>query len=413
MSLEKAFVFEKTINAPVELIYRAFTSSTALREWLCDIATTNPEEGGWIFLVWNRGYFASGHYTKLIPDKAISFKWIGKDEPGWTDVDVIITPLDDEDHYNVRVSHSGIGEGDEWTKAREEISKGWAFGLKNLKSTLEVGKDLRFVERPLIGIYPDDLSDLTTTELEELNVPVDKGVKVKELVPGYGADLAGIQEGDVIVAVNDQTIDGVRALLGLMLEFVAGDEITVTAYREHTKKTFSIDTKPQKFEDIPETPEELAKELENFISKSLEALEGVLANVTDAEVSFSPGPDEWSAKETLVHLIHSERELHTHINDVVAGQERFQDDWSGDQLFRIRATLTTYPTVDDLMAELRRSLKETVASVAFLDQSFTRRKSSYWRLGTELLNTLRHIQEHTRQIEDGIREARSRIGSEA
>jgi hypothetical protein len=69
--------------------------------------------------------------------------------------------------------------------------------------------------------------------------------------------------------------------------------------------------------------------------------------------------------------------------------------------------------VDDLMAELRRSLKETVASVAFLDQSFTRRKSSYWRLGTELLNSLKHMQEHTRQIENAIREARSRIAAEA
>lgn len=412
MSIENAFVYEKTITAPVELIYRAFTCSTALREWLCDIATTNPEEGGWIFTVWNRGYFASGYFTKLVPDKAVSFKWIGKDEPAWTDVEVTITPLDDEDRYNVKLRHSGIGEGDEWAKARKEISKGWALGLKNLKSTLEEGKDLRFVERPLIGIYPDDLSDLTSSALEELNVPVNKGVKVRELVPGYGADQAGIQEGDVIIAVNDQPIDGVRTLLALMLEFAAGDKISVTAYRENTKKTFTIDTKPQKFEDIPETPEELAKELEDYITKALEALEGVLANVTDAEASFSPGLDEWSAKETLVHLIHNEREMHTYINDVVAGQVQFQDDWSGDQLFRIRATLTTYPTVDDLMAELRRSLKETVASVAFLDQSFTRRKASYWRLGTELLNSLKHMQEHTRQIEDAIHEARSRMAAE-
>ena len=412
MSQENAFVYEKTITAPVELIYRAFTYSTALREWLCDIATTNPEEGGWIYMVWNRGYFTSGYYTKLVPDKAVSFKWIGKGEPAWTNVDVTITPFDDEGRYKVKLRHSGIGEGDEWAKAREEISKGWALGLKNLKSTLEEGKDLRIVERPLIGIYPDDLTNLPSAAFEELNVPVNKGVKVRELVPGYGADLAGIQQGDVITAVNGQAVDGVRTLLSLMSEFVAGDKISVTAYRENTKNTFTIDTKPQKVEALPGTPEELAKVLEDRISNALESLEGVLENVTDAEASYSPGQDEWSAKETLVHLIHNEREMHTWINDVVAGQERFHDQWSGDQLFRIRATLTTYPTVDDLMAELKRSLKETVATVAFLDQSFTRIKPSYWRLGMELLNSHNHIREHVQQIEDTIHEARSRMAEE-
>ena len=139
----------------------------------------------------------------------------------------------------------------------------------------------------------------------------------------------------------------------------------------------------------------------------LEKLEQVLEGVTDAEASYSPGPDEWSAKETLVHLIHSERENHIWINDLVGGQERIYDEWPGNQLFRIRATLTTYPTINDLLAELRRSLKETVASIAFLDQSFTRRRASYWRLGTEILNGTKHIEEHIHQIKDNIRAARS------
>lgn len=412
MTQENTFKFEKTINAPVDLIYRAFTSSTALREWLCDLSTTNAQEGGWIYLVWNRGYFASGYYTKLVPEEAVSFKWIGKGEPAWTQVDVTITPEDEIGNHQVTLLHSGIGEGEEWEKAREEISKGWTLGLKNLKSTLEVGADLRVIERPLIGIYPDDLSDLTDSSLKELNVPVHKGVKVRDLVPGYGADKVGIKPGDVIVSVNDQPIDGVRSLIAIMAEFVAGDKITITAYRENTKKSFVIDTKPQRFDDIPATPEELAKKLEHLSMKSLEALEGVLTDVTEAEASFSPAPNEWSAKETLVHLIHSERVMHVWINDVVAGQEWLQDEYSADQLFRIRATLTTYPTVNDLMAELRRSLKETVASVAFLDQSFTRRKSSYWRLGTELLQSLKHIEEHIQQIEDAIQAAKAELAVE-
>jgi uncharacterized protein YndB with AHSA1/START domain len=406
MPQEITFEFEKTIHAPVDLIYRAFTSSTALREWLCDISTTNAEVGGWIYLVWNRGYFASGYYTQLVPDEAVSFRWIGKGEPAWTQVDLAILPLSEDAHYKVVLHHSGIGDGISWEKAREEISKGWQMGLENLKSTLEEGRDLRFTERPLIGIYPDDNFELSAPSEKAQDVPVQFGVRVREVVPGYGADQAGLEADDVIVAIDGEPVDNIRTLLARMAEYKSGERISVTAYRKDEKKSFIIDTKPQKLEALPQTPEELAKELEIRITKELEALESVLDGVSDAEASFAPGPNEWSSKETLVHLIHNEREMHAWINDVVAGQERFQDEWSGDQLFRIRATLTTYPTIDDLMAEFRRSLKETVATVAFLDQSFTRRKASYWRLGMELLNMHNHIREHIGQIKDNIHAAR-------
>lgn len=412
MPHENAFVYEKTIHAPADLIYRAFTSGTAFREWLCDLSTTDPEEGGWIYLIWNRGYFASGYFTELIPDKLVHFKWIGMGEPAWTQVEVVIKPIGDE-RFNVVLKHSGIGQGDEWIKAREEISKGWLVGLDNLKSTLEEGQDLRVVKRPLIGIYPVDLSELTQTAKEALNVPVEQGVQVRDLVSGYGADQAGIQPDDVIVAVDGQEIDGVRGLLTRMAEFSSGDTLEVTAYRGNQLKTFEIHAKPQKVEVLPETPEELAKEVENRISEALETLEGVLEGVSDIEASYSPGPEEWSSKENLVHLILSEREMHTWLNDLVAGHERIQDEWPGNLLFRIRATLTAYPTVDDLLAEYKRSLKETVAIVAFLDQNFTRRKTSYWRMGMELLSVHEHIRDHIHQIEDNIHEARTVMSKES
>lgn len=407
MSQDKGLVYERIIQAPIDLIYRAFTSGTALREWLCDIGFTHPEQGGWIFMLWNRGYFASGYYTNLLPEKAISFKWIGKEEPSWTQVDVTIIPLDGEDQHKVVLRHSGIGLSEEWDTARKEISKGWQVGLDNLKSTLECGQDLRIVKRPLIGIYPDDLSEFSQSALEALEIPVKEGVRVREVIPGYGADQVGIQPDDVIIALNGQEVGGVRKLLALMSEFSSGDEVIITAYRKHEKMTFEISAKPQMIEDVPGTPEELAKELESRFSKELESLEGVLEGVTPFESSFSPGPEEWSTKETLVHLILSEREMHMWMNDLISGHERIQDEWPGNSLLRIRATLTAYPTVDDLVAEYKKSLKETVAIVAFLDADFTRRKTSYWRLGLDLMNIHNHIREHINQIEENLREARN------
>ena len=406
MAEESLFRFEKVINVSGDQIYRAFTSATGLREWLCDIATTNPVKGGRIFMAWERGYFASGTFTNLIPDKLVSFSWIGRAEPAWTQVDIEIVDLGTEG-TRVVLEHSGIGEGELWQNAREEIRKGWEDGLKNLKSIMEDGRDLRVTDRPLIGIYAEDLALLTKQRKESLNNPVIEGALVTDIVPEYGAQKAGLEPGDVIVGINDEKVDRVKTLMRILSQFNAGDRIEIEAYRGQEKMHFSLDTMAQKIQTLPESPEELAKELEARGSQMLEKLEQVLEGVTDAEASYSPGPDEWSAKETLVHLIHSERENHIWINDLVGGQERIYDEWPGNQLFRIRATLTTYPTINDLLAELRRSLKETVASIAFLDQSFTRRRASYWRLGTEILNGTKHIEEHIHQIKDNIRTARS------
>jgi len=407
MADEKDLTYELVIQAPADQIYRAFTSASALREWLCDVSTTQPVEGGRIYLSWSRGYFASGYFTKLIPYELVSFSWIGKDEPGWTQVEVKIDSTEDNGKHKVILRHGMIGSGARWEQARIEIAKGWEKGLENLRVTLEEGRDLRVTDRPLIGIYPEDLIEMKKEARQVLNVPVDFGVRVADVVVGYGAEKAGILADDVIVAINGKSVDRIRSLGIMMGEFLPGDNLVVELYRGPEKMHFSVDTMLRKMDELPEMPEMMAKELESYSTKVLETIEGVLKDVSEAEASYSPGSEEWSIKETLVHLIHTERDLHSWINDLVSGQERFYDEWPGDSFFRIRATLTTYPSVDDLLLELRRSMQETVASVAFLDEKFTQRKASYWRLGTELMGNRLHYQEHIRQIENNIKAARA------
>lgn len=406
MPQDHHLVFKKHISAPADLIYRAFTSASALREWLCDVSTTNPNEGGRIYLAWHRGYFASGYFTRLVPDQAISFSWIGKDDPAWTQVNILIHPTEINQEFLVELQHLGVGSDPAWDSTRDEITQGWELGMENLKSTLENGKDLRMVNRPLIGIYPEDLGLLTKEARDKLAIPVDYGVVVSGIVPEYGAEQAGMQLNDVIVAIGGKRVENIKTLGVMMNEFSPGDQIKIDVYRGPEKMGFDVATKVQSVAVLPDSLEELAKELETASSKVLDTLEGILENITEAEAAFSPGSEEWSVKEVLVHLIHNEREIHSWINGLYADQEGFHDEWPGDNLFRIRATLAAHPTVDDLLTELRLSLKETVASVAFLDQEFARRKQSYWRLGTELLGAPKHIMEHIQQIEDNIIAAR-------
>ncbi|MFU8826019.1 MAG: SRPBCC domain-containing protein [Brevefilum sp.] len=401
-------IFEQQITAPAELIYRAFTSAVGYREWLCDVSSTNPTEGGWIYLAWNKGYFASGAFTQLIPDKAISFTWIGNGEPGWSQVDVVIVPVDTET-CNVVLRHSGFGQTTAWEAAKDEISRGWVKGLENLKSTLEGGKDLRVMNRPLIGIFPYPLDNYSETELKKFGFPVDYGVVVSNVVPNYGADKAGLRSDDLIVSVNGNKIDNIRTVFGILSDYAPGDQLIIEAYRGPELMTFNVDTTPQLAQALPGSPEALAREIQEDSTQLLDTLDKVLADVTDAEASYSPGPEKWSVKETLVHFILHERNLQTWINDLAYDAAAICDVNPGHCLFRIRATLTTYPTMDELMAELRRTYKETVATVAFLEPSFTERKASYWRVGFEMLEKYLPYQEHIRHMEEMIKSARSKL----
>ncbi len=243
-------------------------------------------------------------------------------------------------------------------------------GLNNLKSTLEEGIDLRIANRPVIGIYPEDVSNLNDLTAKSLNIPSKYGVLVTEVLPDFGAAQAGIQKNDVLFKIDGKKVENIRLLTTLVNDYKPGDNLEVEVYRDGETLLFTVETMMQGLMEIPNSPEGLAKELESQNFTALESLEAALKDVTEMEASFSPGPEEWSTKEVLVHLIHDEREYHRWINDLVSDQERFYGSWPGDRLFRIRATLTSYPNIDSLMAELRRSLKETIASVAFLDQSF-------------------------------------------
>ena len=57
--------FDQAINAPPTQVYNAFTNATALKEWLCDVATVKPKPGGRMYLAWNDGYYCSGEFTDL------------------------------------------------------------------------------------------------------------------------------------------------------------------------------------------------------------------------------------------------------------------------------------------------------------------------------------------------------------
>jgi 2-alkenal reductase len=82
---------------------------------------------------------------------------------------------------------------------------------------------------PYIGISnPISLDPITAAQN---NLPVDQGVYVSDVAPDGPAATAGIQSGDIITAINGETIDQDHPFEDFLFEFAPGDTIELTVQR--------------------------------------------------------------------------------------------------------------------------------------------------------------------------------------
>lgn len=393
--------FKRFVDAPLAEVYRAFTNSTALREWFCNAAQAEARKGGRLYLWWNSGYYASGEFTALTPGKKIAFTWYGRGEPAPTRVQVTLAVKGNG--TSVSLAHSGIGTGKAWAKIPKNFTHGWQVALENLQWVLETGQDLRFVRRPMLGISGGDFNPAIAAKL---GVPVTEGVRLESVSDGMGAQAAGLQKDDVIVRLGGKQVTGFATLLNALQGHRAGDQVPVVFYRGREKKTVTMELSARKLPEIPATPAALADAMRRTYAELDAELAQCFVGVSEAEAARAPAPGEWSAKETLAHLIAGERDNHSWIADLMNDSERWYDQYAGNVTARLTATLAAFPTLSALLEELKRVEAETVALLALLPPEFVAHKNTYWRTGYYLLQTPDHVREHLKQIRAAIDAAR-------
>lgn len=89
------------------------------------------------------------------------------------------------------------------------------------------------VQRALLGI---SIYDVNAQVAEDNNLNVLKGIYVNAVMNGKAADLAGIEEGDVIIAIDDKAVSSVAELQEQVAIKRPGDEIAVTFIRDGDEK---------------------------------------------------------------------------------------------------------------------------------------------------------------------------------
>lgn len=403
MSSDQKLSFSQQVNTTPKQLYRAFTNSTALRDWLSDEASAVAKPGGRLYLWWNDGYYTSGEYISLEPEKEIVFVWRGKNDPDPSQVRVVLSRQDTGTLVNL--DHTGIGSEAAWGDTRKEVQKAWEYSLENLASVLETGQDLRFVNRPMLGITLDDFN---AEIAEKMGVPVTEGIRIDGIVEGMGAQAAGLVVDDILIGLAGEEITGWPTLTNALQGLQAGDEAEVVFYRGNEKRTVNMVLSRRPIPDIPETPEKLARTVEEKYAGMESELNKFFVGVSEEQANYKPSTDVWSVKETLAHLIHAERGSHTWINDLTGGFEPIYDDWGGNLQSRVEATVTVYPTIADLREALRREYTETVAFLERLPEDLTKRRGSYWRLAYNMVEAPYHFNFHVEQMRGAVEAAKNK-----
>jgi uncharacterized protein YndB with AHSA1/START domain len=396
----RELIFERTLAAPANTVFRALTSANGLQEWLCDVARTQPQKNGAFYVAWNReGYFAGGCFRELVSAERISFTWHGWNEPAPTLVTIDLQAADEQ--TRLTLTHSGLGEGEVWAQVRRNFQRGWDAGLENLASVLERGEDLRLLRQPLLGVIP--VAELDEALAEHLGVPVSDGIQLGGTVPDTGAEAAGLRADDVLVAVNGHPMTEFGDFAPAIAGKRAGDTVQVAFFRGAERHVVAVELANRPTPAAPPAPGELANTLRRQCETLDVELADLLAGAPEPTLEASPATGEWSANAVVAHLINAERDMQNWIAlEILDGVGAA---YTNNEHHRVLATASAFASSTALLDGWRSACRETLALISSLPDDLVARRASYQRIAQRVLFTGYHVRMHLDQIRANLASA--------
>ena len=121
---------------------------------------------------------------------------------------------------------------------------GFAIPTSIVKKVVADLKEYGSVQRAILGIMGGDVSSML--QLEE-NKGKDfgtiDGVYVSDLTDGGGALAAGVEKGDVIIAIDGKKVKTMTELQETIVQYRPGDKVTVTLLRNKKEKKIEVELK--------------------------------------------------------------------------------------------------------------------------------------------------------------------------
>ncbi|MFD2043578.1 SRPBCC domain-containing protein [Ornithinibacillus salinisoli] len=180
------------VNAPLEKVWDALTKPEHLNRWYTKDAEVDFRIGGYGELNHGWGVTSSGIYTEI--DEMNHF--VLESESG--DFKTITTLQQMDNGVRVSISYQVEFSGEDGEAAKENMLFGTYQFLRNLKSVYEEDQDIR--------------SQMWRTWIGIMHTTHSHGSKVVKVGENSPAESAGILLGDVITAIDGESVNGYDAL---------------------------------------------------------------------------------------------------------------------------------------------------------------------------------------------------------
>ena len=356
------------IQSPVAQVYQSFVDRDNICDWLCYDAHLRVEKDGYGLLIWNEGPRAFLEFTEVEENKLLSFTW----QDGSTGTSQVDVKFEDKcDSTTLTLVHSGLPDED----AVKQYADDWKRHLNELQGIHDEGVRRHITERVIIGIFPQEP---TEELLKDLGIPVNDGMLVREVIAGYSAEKAGIQANDLIVAVDGQPVTAQLGLQSYTYMKTIGDTVAVEFYRGAQKQKVTVTLSGYPEMDVPESLDALADAKEALFTDMYRRTAALVEGVSDEAASKRPDGAEYTIKETVAHIILIHRHTLEWLSTYIEGPRRINS--YTNVKGRIDAIVKVHPTLDELLAELRRTFAEIVAVIHLLPKSLEERKYTLWWL---------------------------------
>lgn len=127
---------ELFIKASPHRVFQALTTKEDLERWFLVKAEVDLRPGGAIRFEWGPGVVEVGTILVREPPSRLSYTWetFG---PGTTTLTFELTA--ENDGTRLHLTHTGIGEGEDWDRYYTSVKRGWSAHLGDLAAWLETG----------------------------------------------------------------------------------------------------------------------------------------------------------------------------------------------------------------------------------------------------------------------------------
>ncbi len=124
-----------------------------------------------------------------------------------------------------------------WRRIPGTEGIGFAIPVDLVRGVVDQIKQNGRVIRGYMGLVPDDL---TNAERKALGIDNDAGILLTEVYAGGPAAAANLKRGDVILAMNGESVFSQRQALLIAASTVPGDKVEITGLRDGERFTATV-----------------------------------------------------------------------------------------------------------------------------------------------------------------------------